>query len=109
MSAFKDINTDISVLGITVSHQACSSPHYPYTLDPAFFGWNNTASSSNYNPLSDKFMQNNVISLVEDVGKALILNPIAAALALVSFLPSLISICSSWRWTQMVSVIVWLY
>lgn len=92
-----------SVLGITVSNKACSTPHYPYTLDPGFFGYN-TSSGHNLNPLSDKFLQNDALDLVKDVGKALIMNPISAAFALVALIPSLISICTTWRFTQIVSV-----
>jgi hypothetical protein len=48
-------------------------------------------TTSNLNPLSNDFLETNVVKLVEDIGKALILNPVAAALAVLSFIPSLIS------------------
>lgn len=88
-----------SVLGFSLSDTACSKPTYPYQLDEKFFGYN-SSTASNLNPLGNHFLDNQAISITKGIGKALILNPIAAALCLLGLIPSLISVCTTWRWTQ---------
>lgn len=88
-----------TVLGFSLSDTACSKPTYPYQLDEKFFGFN-SSTSSNLNPLGNHFLDNQAISITKGIGKALILNPIAAAFCLLGLIPSLISVCTAWRWTQ---------
>lgn len=88
-----------TVLGFSLSDTACSKPTYPYQLDEKFFGYN-SSTASNLNPLGNHFLDNQAISITKGIGKALILNPIAAALCLLGLIPSLISVCTTWRWTQ---------
>jgi uncharacterized membrane protein len=59
----------------------------------------------NLNPTSDDFLQNDFSTLVYGVSKALILNPFAAAFALVALIPSIVTVFTTWRFTQILTTI----
>ncbi|RSH82013.1 uncharacterized protein EHS24_008217 [Apiotrichum porosum] len=81
-----------SLLGIQLSKTACSTPAYPYSLNAAYFG--------------SEAKGGVILKALNNIAKGLILNPFAAAFALVALIPSLIAMCTQARFTQMLTWIL---
>lgn len=69
-----------SLLGIQLSDTACTKPTYPYSVNPVYFGKNDTITKA-----------------LNNISKGLILNPFAAAFCLLAIIPSVFAVCSDHR------------